>query len=131
MIPAAVIKLNKPHASFGQSPREQTVRSERSIRALRPVHVEHLLRLVRHVHQSRNAGLHFESHFVLADASGDFRVVDFVVVQLVDFLDGIDDVALPIDCHTSRTIQIKDGIARRTKLHTLKATRQKTAVPLP
>jgi hypothetical protein len=39
----------------------------------------------------RNAGLHAEGHFVLADAGGDLRIADVIEGELVEVLDGIDD----------------------------------------
>ena len=131
MVPVAVIELNEPHAALGQPPGQQAVGGERAVAPLRAVQLEHVRRLVRDVHQLRHARLHAKRHFVLADARGDFRIVDRLVVQPIERLHAVDHVALLLGRDSARAADVQHRIALAAKLDALKAAGQKAAVPLP
>ena len=75
MVPVAVVELDEAHAALGQPPRQQAVRGERAVARLRAVHLQHVLRLLAHVHQVGHAGLHLERHLVLRDARQDLGIL--------------------------------------------------------
>ena len=81
MIPVAVIELDEADAAFREPPRQQAIRRERSVARLRAVGVQHALRLLAHVHQTGNAGLHLERHLVLRDPRQNLRIVQRLVFE--------------------------------------------------
>ena len=90
-----------------------------------------LLRLVGKIRQLRHAGLHAEGHLVLADARGDFGVIDDIVLQPIELLHRIDDVALLPAVDALRVGEIQDRVAGAAEVDALEPARQKARVPLP
>ncbi len=131
VVPIAVVELDESHAALGQPPGEQAVAGKRAVAPLGAVQVEHVLRLVVHIHQAGHAGLHAESHFVLADPGGNFGIVDRIVLDAVELLDGVDQVALPLGVDPLGIAYIQHGIAHAAKLDPLESAGQKTGMPLP
>src|SRR5882672_8258664 len=75
MIPGAMIKLNEADASFSETARQETVRSETAVaRLFQTVHFQELFRFVAEIGEVRQGGLHAESQFVLADARLNFGI---------------------------------------------------------
>ena len=129
MIPAAMIKLDKPHPALGQSPGEQTVAGKGAIARLATIEVQRLGGFAGNVHQARYTGLHLEGHLVLRDARGDFRIARQWRLQIVERLHGVDHIALSIGIHAARPAYIHPGIAGGPQLNALKLARQKSCVP--
>ena len=75
VIPAAMIKLDAPHATLGQAACEQAVAAEGAVAGLAAVESQHLFRLFGNIHQIGHARLHAEGHLVLRYARGDFGIV--------------------------------------------------------
>jgi hypothetical protein len=126
-----MIKLNEPHAAFGESPRQETVRAERPVRPLRAVHVEHVSGLVLSIHEFGNAGLHAERHLVLADARRDLGVVQFQATLFVERLYGVEHIALAFVGDSLRTFDVQHRITRAAKLDPLETAGQESRMPLP
>ncbi len=83
MVPATVVELNEANTPFCQSACQQAVGGKRSVTALGTIEVQGLLGFLGDIDQVRNAGLHPESHLVLADSRGNFRVGDGLVTELI------------------------------------------------
>ena len=94
MIPIAMIQLNKSNAALSQTARQQAIGCKAAVAPAGSIHVQHVLRLVGNIHQIGNAGLHSKGHLVLADPRGDFGIVRFASLDLIQSSDSVDDVAL-------------------------------------
>ncbi len=97
MVPVAMVELDEPHAALGQPAGQQAVgaRTSRRLPSV-PYSVEDVPGLVRQVDQLGHAGLHPEGGLVGGDPGGDLGVVDHLVLERIEPLDGVDDVALPV-----------------------------------
>ena len=131
MVPVAVIKLDETHAALRQSPREQAVRRERAIARFAPVGVEHVLRLVCHVHEAGHRRLHLEGQLVLRDARGQLRVIVHDLLRAVQRLHGRDHVVLLRGGDAGRAVQVEHRVALRAHRDALELAGEKPAVPLP
>jgi hypothetical protein len=126
-----MIELDEPDTSFGQPPSQQAIGSERTVATLAAVQLENVLRLLADVHQFRDAGLHAEREFVLADSRGDFGIIEFLLRQAVQSLDGVDDVALPLTGDALGIADVQHGVAGPPKFDSLKLAGQEAGMPLP
>ena len=77
MVPASLEDLDKAHVPLRQPPGQQAIRGDRPRNVhVGTVHVENMLRLVRHVGQLGDRRLHAIGHLVLRDARVDLRIAD-------------------------------------------------------
>ena len=131
VIPAAVVELDEADIALGQPPGQQAVGGEGSRLAdVVAIELVDVLRLLRCVHQLRDARLHPERHLVLRDARLDLRIAD-AVVQLAG-----SDAARPsswlrrCSARDARRVgKIKHRIARAAELHALIPAGQKARAP--
>ena len=131
MIPTAVIELDEPHAALGQAPGEQAVAGKRAIAGLCTVQVKNALGFPGNIDQLRHAHLHAEGHLVLRNARDNFRILHGGILQLIELLHSIHNIALAIGIHAIGAFHIENGIALPPQLHALKTAGQKARVPLP
>ena len=129
LVPGFVEELHEAHAALDQPAGQQAVVGERRLARLGAVHLEHVLRLLRDVHQLRRAGLHAERHLERVDARGDFGIADCVEPHLVQLLDRIERVALQLVVDAARVREIQHRVAAAAELHALIDRRQKAAAP--
>ena len=125
MVPVAMIELDEADAALGQAAGHQAVGAERAVGAGDAVVREGALRFVGEVAQGRHRGLHAEGHLVLGDARGDFGIIDDAVLQAIELLHRIDDVALPLGVDALRAGEVEDRIAGAAQVDALIARRQK------
>lgn len=131
MIPASMIKLHKSHAALQEPSCRQAVRCEGAISWLPDaIEIERLLSFVGQVNQIGNGGLHFEGHFVLSDASGNFRIGMSILEDAVESLDLIDDLSLRRLADSIRVADIVDGHAFTLKGNSLVLAWQESRGPL-
>ena len=74
--------------------------------------LQHMLRLVRHIHQIRDRTLHAERHFIRSNAGVNFRIGKFLIAVPVKLFDGRDQLALLSRTDTCRIMEVVDRSAR-------------------
>ena len=129
VIPGPVVELHEAHAALEQSPREQAVGGVGAIRALGPVELEHVLRLVREVYELGHRGLHAEGQLVLGDARAQDRID--VSREPVELAHGVHDLALRGAVDTLGVVEVMHRRALRLEVHALVPARQEAGAPLP
>ncbi len=95
MIPIAMIKLDEPDATLGQSSCQKAVACKRAIAWICAIRFQHFFWFLRNIHEFGNTGLHAKCKFVLCDARFDFRVCNNFVFKLIKRLDRLDQFRLP------------------------------------
>ena len=129
-VPAAVIELNEPHPTLGQTPGEQAVVGVPAGSGdVGAVHLADVLRLALHVDQVRHTHLHAESEFVLRDAGGDGRIVEAAGLFAVELVQRIEHATTLGACDAGGVVQVQNRIALPAEFHALKTARQKTRAP--
>src|SRR5690349_11139763 len=104
LVPAAVKKLDEAHAALGEAPRQQTIGGEcAGLASVRTIELESALRFLREIGELGHGTLHPVRHLVLGDASGDFRIAEFVERETVQ-LTKIIDKAPPVVAGKARRI---------------------------
>src|SRR5688572_23256409 len=126
MVPIPVIKLDEPHAALRQSPRQQAIRTERTIAGRATVGFAHRLRLIARFEQAGHARLHLKGHLILRNSGLDLRIVHLAVVLAVDRVNRVYQIALLFARNPWRVWQIMHRIAFGPNLDTLKLAWQKT-----
>ena len=119
MVPVLVIKLDEPHAPFGQPAGQETVGGERSVPGLATVEIKRLRALSGHVHEPGHARLHRKGHFILGDPRGDLGVAGERVVLGIEQVDRVNVGPLPLPRDAVGIREIEHGIALRPQLHAL------------
>ena len=77
-------------------------------------------RLVTHVDQTWDAGLHLERHFILRNSCLDLGIAESGGFEFIQRVDDLNRIKLHIFADTCGTLDVQDGIAHGVKLHTLK-----------
>ena len=121
LIPTGVHELDEFHTALGESAGHQAVVGEGALAFhIGAVHVENGLRFVGKIGEFGHAGLHAESHFILADARGDFRVAEVLEFGFVEFGDVVEEAAPDFAAHTIGIGEVQNGVTTAPEFHTLK-----------
>ena len=130
LIPARMIKLDKPHIALGQTPRQQAVRREGSrVLRLRPVEFKNTLRLARQVHHIGHAGLHAKGHFVLGHPGVDLRIAQVPELQMLHLGPTVEQPAPALPGDPVGILEVQHRILPRSEQHALMLARQKPIAP--
>jgi len=114
-----MIHLNETHAPLGEPARQQAVGGKSAVASFGAVHFQDVLRFAGKVSQFRHAALHAKRQLVLADAGGNFRVIDDLIELVVQFLHALNHFGLALVAHTGRIAHIDYRFTRGLKLHPL------------
>ena len=132
MIPAHVEQLHEAHATLREAPGEEAVVGiAPGALDVRPVGLEHVLRLVADPHEIGHARLHPEGHLILARPGGDVGIAYELPAAAVDRRDPVErrSARLPVD---PRWIgKIEDWRPAVAEPHPLMLRRQKPGPPQP
>ena len=130
MIPSFMIQLNKAHAPLDQASRQQAVVCERFLARFCAVHIHGRLGFPGQIHEFRSAGLHPIGHFVIVNASLNFRILPIGQSLLIQGIDQSNGPFLNRSINPMRTGHVQNGIPFRTKRNTGMNGRQKPRTPI-
>ena len=126
LIPAAMIKLDEPHAPLDQPPRQQTVRRKRSgATSVLAVQLKGRFALGREVRQLWHGGLHSEGGLVLRNASFDFDVAEFLQTLLIQSDQRAERSPARFDRQARWVLEEQHRLTIGTKLDPLMLRREK------
>ena len=126
VVPRLVVDADEPHPALDHAPREQAVervglelvRTAATIllpifrfAAVDAVGLDRRGRFVRDVDEVRRFRLHAPREFVRRYARKDFRIVDLLVVHVVQIADRIEAEPLAIVRQVAGVAEVEDGVA--------------------
>ena len=130
MIPAKMIELHKSNIFFCQPPGHDAIVCKGArCHHIRTIHVQNMLGLVRKIGNGRNGHLHFIGHFRLVDLAFNFRIMPYLVLNIVEAL---DKIKCPSSIHAIDALWIVEERHRlipRHELHALVMGRQEATAP--
>ena len=123
-IPAPVKQVDEPHAFLNQPPGQQAVVGKTRTTWCGPIGLKGLFRFSGNIHHFRHTRLHPVGQFILGDAGDGLRVPQFLGLQLVEVIEGIQTLPPQLPIHTRRIRDEEDRVALGATLHALVDTRQ-------
>jgi len=123
-IPPPVKQVDEPHAFLNQPPGQQAVVGQTRPTRRGPVGLKGLFRFSGDIHHFRHTRLHPVGQFILGDAGDGLRVPQFLGLQLVEVIEGIQTLPPQLPIHARRVRDEEDRVALRATLHSLVDTRQ-------
>ena len=130
VVPAAVIQLDKANPTLGKAARDKAVGGEGSVSRLGAVEVKNMLGLLGYVDKIWNRSLHLEGHFILGDPSSNLRVILPLAQQVVQPVNGVQEVSLVVSRYSCRIVDVVDRIPLGVEFDTLEPRGKKSTVPL-
>ena len=118
-VPAPVEEVDEAYALLDEPTGEQAVVREAGLARLGAVGLERRGLLLRDIHDLGHAGLHAEGEFVLGDAGDGLGVAEFVLLALVEGVEGVERGATEVAGHARRVVGEQHGVALATALHAL------------
>ena len=115
-VPTAVEELHEADAAFAEAAGHEGVVSVGAGRAgLFAVELEGAVWFARNVGEFGDGHLHAEGHFVLRDAGLNFRVVKFLMMDLIQGANVVERFAAKITADSFRVIEVKNRILTGAK----------------
>ncbi len=130
LIPTGVHELDEFHTALGESAGHQAVVGEGALAFyIGAVHVENGLGFAGKIGELGHAGLHAESHFILADARGDFGITEVFEFGFVELGDVVEEATPDFAAHTVWIGKVQNGVTIAAELDTLIFAGEKSAPP--
>ncbi|MNL07993.1 hypothetical protein D3C87_1286940 [compost metagenome] len=118
-IPSPVKQLHIPDPFFYQFTCQQNVVGKAGLPWFGTIHFVDIGRFIIYIHHFRCRDLHAVSHFILGYARQDLRIVVFLVLLFVRFIDGLDRGFSQIPVQSVGVFDKKDRVALAPALHAL------------